>query len=186
MSVKDPVDQIVDEITLLRREVADLRRFSLDRSEAEALHGMVAEGIERMAKVGPAVQQRILHSLATAALDVRHDAAHAATEAAKDAIREAHYESVGAARDLRKAAGEARREAWRWFGGFWVWLASIGATGALVGALAVFWLQGRADAHRFGDYPNLYCSSAGGEFIEQTNGSRYCVFQVKPPTPKGS
>ena len=32
---------------------------------------------------------------------------------------------------LSQAAGEARREAWRWFGGFWVWLASMLATGAL-------------------------------------------------------
>ncbi len=185
MSVKDPVESLVDELTLLRREVADLRRFSLDRSEAEALHGMVAEGIERMAKVGPAVQQRIEQSLAKAAIDVRRDAAHAATEGAKIAIREAHYESIAAARDLGKAAGEARREAWRWFGGFWVWLASVGATGALLGALAVMSLQGRADAHKFGSYPSIYCRSAGGDLIDQTNGSRYCVFQVKPPTPNG-
>lgn len=178
---KDPAFALVDEITLLRNELRDLKRSSLDRSEAEALHEMVAEGIERMFKVGPAVQQRIEHSLATAALDVRRDASHAATEAARDAIREAHYESVGAARDLRKAAGEARREAWRWFGGFWVWLTSVGTAGALIGALTVMLVQGRGDAQEFGDYPGIYCRSAGGEFIDQNNGSRYCVFQVKLP-----
>ena len=95
-------------------------------------------------------------------------------------IREVHCDSIGAARDLRKAAGEARREAWRWFDGFWVWLASVGAAGALLGALAMFWMQGRADAARFGDYPSIHCRAAGGELIDQTNGSRYCVFQVKP------
>lgn len=179
--MKDGIQAFADEVTLLRQELLDLKRSSLTKDEAKALNRHVAQGVADMTKVGATVQQTILHSLATAALDVRRDAAYAATEAAKDAIREAHYESVGAARDLRKAAGEARREAWRWFGGFWVWLASIGAIGAFLGALVVFWLQGRADAHRFGDYPNLYCSSAGGEFIEQTNGSRYCVFQVKPP-----
>ena len=66
-----------------------------------------------------------------------------------------------------QAAGEARREAWRWFGGFWVWLASIGAAGALIGALAVFWLQGRADAKAFGQYPSIYCTTAGGAFADQ-------------------
>lgn len=179
--MKDTFQILADEITLIRKDIETLQRTSLSRDEAQGLNAAVAQSLDRMTKVGATVQQTILHSLATAALDVRRDAAHAATEAAKDAIREAHYESIGAAKDLHKAAGEARREAWRWFGGFWVWLASVGATGAFLGALAVFWLQGRADAHRFGDYPSLYCSSAGGELIDQNNGSRYCVFQVKPP-----
>lgn len=184
--VKDPFEILADEITLIRRQIDHLQRTSLSKDDALSLHELVAEGIDRMLKVGPAVQQRIEGSLATAALDVRRDAAHAATEAAKDAIREAHYESAAAARDLRKAAGEARREAWRWFGGFWVWLTSIGAAGALLGALAVFWMQGRADAAKFGDYPSIHCRAAGGELVNQSNGSRYCVFQVKPPTLEGS
>lgn len=178
---KDPMDAFVDEITLLRGELADLKRSSLNKDEAKLLNYHVAQGVTDMTKVAATVQKTILHSLATAALDLRRDAAHAATEAAKDAIREAHYESIAAARDLGKAAGEARREAWRWFGGFWVWLASVGAAGALLGVLTVFWMQGRADADRFGDYPGIHCRSAGGEFIDQANGSRYCVFQVKPP-----
>lgn len=180
--MKDGIQAFADEVTLLRQELLDLKRSSLTKDEAKILNRQVAQGLADMTKVGATVQQTVLHSLATAALDVRRDAAHAATEAAKDAIREAHYESVGAAKEMRKAAGEARREAWRWFGGFWVWLASIGAAGALLGALAVMLVQGRGDAEEFGDYPGIYCRSAGGEFIDQSNGSRYCVFQVKPPS----
>ena len=157
MSVKDPFQALVDEITLIRNEVQHLQRTSLDRKEAEKLNAVVAQGLDRMAKVGPAVQQRIEQSLATAALDLRKHTVYAASEGAKEAIREAQLESIKAAGDLRKAAGEARREAWRWFGGFWVWLASVGATGFALGLLAMFLLQGRADAHKFGQSPSIFC-----------------------------
>ena len=120
--------------------------------------------------------------LAQTALDVRAHAVEAAQSAAREAIEKSHAESLKAAKSLSQAAGEARREAWRWFGGFWVWLASIGAAGALIGALAVFWLQGRADAKAFGQYPSIYCRSAGGAFADQRDGSRYCIFMVSPPT----
>lgn len=119
MSVKDPFEILADEITLIRRQIDQLQRTSLDRKEAEKLNAVVAQGLDRMAKVGPAVQSRIEQSLATAALNLRQHTVYAASEGAKEAIREAHLESVKAAGDLRKAAGEARREAWRWFGGFW-------------------------------------------------------------------
>ena len=183
--VKDPFEILADEITLIRRQIDQLQRTSLDRKEAEKLNAVVAQGLDRMAKVGPALQTRIEQSLATAALDLRQHTVYAATEGAKEAIREAHLESIKAAGDLRKAAGEARREAWRWFGGFWVWLASVGATGALLGALAVFWLQGRADAHKFGQNPGLFCRSAGGQVVEREGGSSFCAFWIKPPTQTG-
>ena len=181
MSLKDPSQALVDEITLIRNEVEHLQRTSLDRKEAEKLNAVVAQGLDRMAKVGPAVQQRIEQSLATAALDLRQHTVYAATEGAKEAIREAQMESIKAAKDLRKAAGEARREAWRWFGGFWVWLASVGATGALLGALAMFWLQGHADANAFGKHPRIYCTSAGGQKVQQDDGSSFCAFWIDTP-----
>lgn len=179
--VKDPFEILADEITLIRRQIDQLQRTSLDRKEAEKLNAVVAQGLDRMAKVGPALQNRIEQSLATAALDLRQHTVYAATEGAKEAIREAQMESLKAAKDLRKAAGEARREAWRWFGGFWVWLASVGATGALLGALAVFWLQGRADARAFGKYPRVYCTAAGGQVATNSDGSRFCGIWIDPP-----
>ena len=181
MSVKDPFQALVDEITLVRNDVERLQRTSLDRKEAKKLNDVVAQGLDRMAQVGPALQQRIEQSLATAALDLRQHTVYAATEGAKEAIREAQMESIKAAKDLRKAAGEARREAWRWFGGFWVWLASVGATVALLGALAMFWLQGHADAKAFGKYPRVYCTSAGGQKVQQDDGSSFCAFWINPP-----
>ena len=181
MSVKDPFEILADEITLIRRQIDQLQRTSLDRKEAEKLNGVVAQGLERMAKVGPAVQSRIEQSLATAALDLRQHTVYAATEGAKEAIREAHLESIKAAGDLRKAAGEARREAWRWFGGFWVWLASVGAAFFALGLLAMFLLQGRADASKFGQHPSLFCRSAGGETMSNAAGDEACVFWIDTP-----
>ncbi|MDQ1902856.1 hypothetical protein RAH32_20790 [Paracoccus sp. WLY502] len=185
MSVKDPFEILADEITLIRRQIDQLQRTSLDRKEAEKLNAVVAQGLDRMAKVGPAVQSRIEQSLATAALDLRQHTVYAASEGAKEAIREAHLESIKAAGDLRKAAGEARREAWRWFGGFWVWLASAVLTGALLGVLAAFWITGRGDAREFGKYPRIFCEQAGGRIATNTEGYRFCgVWIDKLPEPK--
>ena len=82
MSVKDPFQALVDEITLVRNDVERLQRTSLDRKEAKRLNDVVAQGLDRMAQVGPALQQRIEQSLATAALDLRQHTVYAATEGA--------------------------------------------------------------------------------------------------------
>lgn len=63
-----------------------------------------------------------------------------------------------------------------------VWLASVGVTGALLGALAVFWLQGRADAYKFGQNPGIFCGSAGGETMSNNDGDKACVFWLESPT----
>ncbi|MDQ2068222.1 hypothetical protein Q9295_17825 [Xinfangfangia sp. CPCC 101601] len=181
MSIKDPIQAFVDEITLLRNELADLKRTSLSKDEAAAINKTILTGVERMSQVGPVVQKVIQHDLAKTALDVRAHAVEAAQSAAREAIEKSHAESLKAAKSLSQAAGEARRQAWRYFGGFWVWLTSVGATGALLGALMMFWLQGRADAHKFGDYPNIYCRSAGGEIAQNTDGRRFCGIWIDPP-----
>ena len=174
MSVKDPFEILADEITLIRRQIDQLQRTSLDRKEAEKLNAVVPQGLDRMAQVGPALQQRIEQSLATAALDLRQHTVHAASEGAKEAIREAQLESIKAAGDLRKAAGEARREAWRWFGGFWVWLVSVGATGAALALLAAFWIVESGNAREFGKYPGIFCDQAGGTIVTNADGYRFC------------
>ena len=183
--VKDPFEILADEITLIRRQVDHLQRTSLDKDEAEAFNVRVAEVLNSLAEVAPALQKVMQRDLAQAALDVRRHAVEAAQGAAREAIEKSHAESLKAAKDLSRAAGEARREAWRWFGGFWVWLVSIGATGALIGALAVFWLQGHADAKAFGEYPRIFCTSAGGQIVTNPEGRRFCALWVDPPTQSG-
>jgi hypothetical protein len=125
MSVKDPFQQLVDEITLIRQDMERLKRTSLDKEDAEALHEMLAEGVDRMSKVGPEVQKAIDNRLLAVAAVLREETSKAAASAAEGAIEKTRAESLEAARSLSQAAGEARRQAWRYFGGFWVWLASM-------------------------------------------------------------
>lgn len=178
----DPFLVLVDDIGALRRQIENLQRTSLDRDEAEHLNATIAKSLDNIAQTGKRLEQRLEGQLQLATAKTNRAAIEAAQDAARGAIRESHAEILQTARSLSQAAGEARREAWRWFGGFWVWLTSIGAAGALIGALAAFWITGRGDAKAFGQHPRIYCLSAGGEFADQRDGSRYCIFMVSPPT----
>ena len=178
----DPFLVLVDDIGALRRQIENLQRTSLDRDEAEHLNATIAKSLDNMAQTGKRLEQRLEGQLQLATAKTNRAAIEAAQDAARGAIRESHAEILQTARSLSQAAGEARREAWRWFGGFWVWLTSIGAAGALIGALAAFWITGRGDAKAFGQHPRIYCTIAGGTFADQRDGSRYCIFMVSPPT----
>ena len=179
--VKDPFEILADEITLIRRQMDHLQRTSLDKDEAEEFNAAIIEFLNKLAGVPKNLHQAIQRDLAQTAIDIRAHAVEAAQSAAREAIEKSHAESLKAARSLSQAAGEARREAWRWFGGFWVWLASIGATGALIGALAAFWITGRGDAREFGQYPGVYCTSAGGQIVTNAEGRRFCAFWIDRP-----
>ena len=181
-SEKDAFVIMVEEIGVIRRQIETLQRTSLNKGEAEDFNTAITGFLTKLADVPKNLHQAIQRDLAKTVFDVRAHAVEVAENAAREAIERSHAESLKAAKSLSQAAGEARRQAWRYFGGFWVWLASIGAAGALIGALAVFWLQGRADAKAFGQYPSIYCRTAGGEFADQRDGSRYCIFMVSPPT----
>ena len=179
---KDPFQILADELTLIRKDMDRMQRTSLDKDEAQALHQIVAEAVSDMRRATKETPQALQSALKADRDRMARNATQAATEAAERVLGDIREQLAQERQKLSQAAGEARREAWRWFGGFWVWLASIGAAGALIGALAVFWLQGRADAKAFGQYPSIYCRTAGGEFADQRDGSRYCIFMVSPPT----
>ena len=183
--VKDTFDILTDEITLIRREIEQLQRSSLNKDEAKALNHEVAKSLQQMTKVGPSVYEAISARLDLALDKMRREAVSAAQDAASGAIEKSHAESIVAAKHLSRAAGEARREAWRYFGGFWVWLTSIGAAGAVLGLLVAFWITGRGDAREFGKYPSIYCSTAGGQIQEQTDGSSFCAIWIKRPSQAG-
>ena len=173
---KDPFQILADELTLIRKDMDNLQRTSLDKKEAHALHEIVADGVEQMHQTGTQVQEAIDRRLLAVAAVVRDSASEAAESAVRDLLDKNHAETLKAAKSLSQAAGEARREAWRWFGGFWVWLASMLATGAVIGALAMALIQGRGDAREFGEFPRIYCNPAGGEDLKNTAGREGCMF----------
>ena len=174
MSGKDPFQILADEITLIRGEIERLQRTSLDKDEAKALHKIVAKGVADLQKATPALEQSIERQLGMSMDAVREEAVRAAKEAAESAVHKSHARSIEAAQNLSRAAGEARMQAWRYFGGFWVWLASVGALG-------FFLLQGRADAAEFKRYPGIFCKTVGGTKFTAKDGNEYCAVPLDPP-----
>jgi hypothetical protein len=186
MSVKDPFQQLVDEITLIRQDIERLKRTSLDKDEAQALHQIVAQAVKSMQQATRAAPGEIQAALQTDRNQMAHSAIQAATRAAESAMGTIRHDLDNERAKLSQAAGEARREAWRWFGGFWVWLASMLATGTVLGLLAAFLIIGRGDAREFGQYPRIYCSSAGGQIVEQDDGSSFCAIWITAPSQVGN
>lgn len=178
---KDPFQILADELTLIRKDMDKLQRTSLDKDEAQALHQIVAQAVKNMQHATKAAPGEIRATLQADRDQMAHSATQAATRAAESAVAGIRHDLDNERAKLSQAAGEARREAWRWFGGFWVWLTSMLATGAIIGALAMAWIAGRGDAREFGQFPSIYCGTAGGQVVEQDNGSSYCAIWINRP-----
>jgi hypothetical protein len=67
-----------------------------------------------------------------------------------------------------------------------VWLASVGAGGAVLGLLAAFLIMGRGDAREFGQYPQVYCTTAGGQVVTNPEGRRFCAIWIDRPSQSGA
>ena len=188
MSAKDPFQILADELTLIRKDMDQLQRTSLDKKDAQALHKKLAEGVDRMYRAAPEVQQAIDNRLMAVAAYLKEETTKAAEKAAKDAILNAHDESIDAARSLTQAAGEARRQAWRYFGGFWVWLASMLATGVVLGLLLAYGTETAKAAFSIDTMARYGCGKLGigGQLIEQSDGSSLCAFWIKFPEQSGN
>lgn len=188
MSAKDPFQILADELTLIRKDMDQLQRTSLDKKDAQALHKKLAEGVDRMYRAAPEVQQAIDNRLMAVAAYLKEETTKAAEKAAKDAILNAHDESIDAARSLTQAAGEARRQAWRYFGGFWVWLASILATGVVLGLLIANGMETAKSALSVDDLVRYNCGRSwfGGQVVDQDDGSSFCAFWIRSASQSGN
>lgn len=189
---KDPFEILVDEITLIRKDMDRLQRTSLDKDEAKALSVELTAALDNLSGTGEFILEqntKVLDERLTAfgtaiaelGKNFRTAVVNVAAETAKKAVEtvnresvvavqtlqksvdEANQKSAVAAQELLRGAKEAHREALRRFGGFWVWLGCVGAVGAILGLLSAFWMTGRDNAKAFGAYPALYCRDAGGE-----------------------
>ncbi|SFF29149.1 hypothetical protein SAMN04488523_1534 [Sulfitobacter brevis] len=173
---KDPFQILADELTLIRKDMDQLQRTSLNKDEAKTLNHAVMGAVLRMVKATEDAPGEIQEALESDRDQMARSATQAATRAAESAMAGIRHDLDNERAKLSQAAGEARREAWRWFGGFWVWLASMLATGAVIGVLAMALIQGRGDAREFGQYPRIYCNPAGGEDLTNTAGREGCMF----------
>ena len=173
---KDPFQILADELTLIRKDMDQLQRTSLDKDEAKKLNQIVTAAVLKMAKAAEDAPGDIQEALETDRDQMARSATQAATRAAESAMAGIRRDLDVERAKLSQAAGEARREAWRWFGGFWVWLVAMLAAGALIGTLATVWITGRGDAREFGQFPRIYCNPAGGEDLTNTAGREGCMF----------
>ena len=118
--VKDPFQELVDEITLIRQDMGRLQRTSLGKDEAKALNGHVAQALAQMKAVAgqmstaaseapQAVRTAVRHDL----LQVDRNASQAASRAAQEAVEGVRKHLDAERLRFAQAAGEARREAWR-------------------------------------------------------------------------
>ena len=169
MSVKDPFEILADELTLIRKDMDKLQRTSLDKDEAKTLHKVVANGVKQMNESGATVQEAIDRRLVAVAAVVRDSASEAAESAVRDLLSKNHAETLKAAQSLSQAAGEARRQAWRYFGGFWVWLTSMLATGIILGLLLAY---GTETAKSFFSVEDMVWYSCGKSWFAGRSSNR--------------
>lgn len=177
----DPFEVLVEELSLLRANIEELQRTSLNKDEAMDLNEGIGFSLNKVLEIGPHLERSIGIKLDEAVSKVRVSAADAASHAAETALHEHRSRIEEQARLYAKAAGEARQQAWRYFSGFWGWLAAATALGGLLGALVVIVIEQRGNAIAFGKYPGIYCSAAGGETITTDDGFRYCGVWIDDP-----
>ena len=142
---KDPVQALVDEITLIRGEVKQLQRTSLSRDEAKALNAHVAQALAQMKAVAAEMSAAASAAPQAVRTAVRHDlvqidrnTSQAASTAAVQAVKDVREDLRAERANLLRASERAHRAAWRFEGGVWTWLVAMLATGALLGALAAY------------------------------------------------
>ena len=183
MSAKDPFQILADELTLIRKDMDRLQRTSLDKDEAEALHQIVAEAVADMRKATREAPQALQSALKADRGQMAQKATESATEAAERVLGDIRAQLSQERQKLTQAAGEARRQAWRYFGGFWVWLAAMLATGVVLGLLIAYGMETAKSALSVDDLVRYNCGRSwfGGQVVEQENGSSFCAFWITRP-----
>ena len=178
---KDSFQVFADELTLLRTELDQLRRTSLNKDEAKALNDIVAEAAEFMAQTTKAAPGEIQAVLKADRDQMAHIATQAATEAAKRVMTGMEQNVAKQCEMLSEGTRKAIRSKWLWDGELAFLVVAAVATGAFLGAVLEGAIQGRGDAREFGRFPGIYCGAAGGRITEQDDGSSYCWVWVKKP-----
>lgn len=171
------INDLTDQVRLLRQDVAVLTATATTKKEAAALRAAVLasvqEAADQSAKVTDAAARVINESYHTN-LQAARDGAAKAVAGLQDEVRQA-------ANRMRLETLKGSRQALYWSGGVFAVAGGLVALGALMGALGHFWLQGRADARAFGEHPKIFCEGAGGELMTSPAGDNACVIWLEPP-----
>ena len=172
------INDLSDQVRLLRQDVTNLTATATTKKEAAALRASVQASVkeaqDRSAKVLNAAE-RVIDRSYQANLQAAREGAAKAVAGLQDEVRQA-------ANRMRLETLKGSRQALYWSGGVLAVFGGLIALGALLGALGHFWLQGRADARAFGERPGVFCEAAGGTVVTNDDGSSYCAFWIKHPS----
>ena len=83
---KDPFQILADELTLIRKDMDQLQRTSLDKDEAKKLNQIVTAAVMKMAKAAEEAPGEIQGALEADRDQMAHSATQAATRAAESAM----------------------------------------------------------------------------------------------------
>lgn len=171
------INDLSDQVRLLRQDVVNLTATATTKKEAAALRAAVQASAQEAHERGTEALKLVEHVVARAYqanLEAARDGAAKAVAGLQDEVRQA-------ANRMRLEALKGSRQALYWSGGVFAVAGGLVALGALLGALGHFWLQGNADARAFGEHPGMFCEDAGGTVVTNPEKRRFCAFWIDPP-----
>lgn len=172
------MNDLTDQVRLLRQDVVNLTATATTKKEAAALRASVEASAKEAHERGTEalkLAERVISKTYHANLEAARDGAAKAVAGLQDEVR-------AAANTMRLETLKGRRASLFWSGGVLAVFGGLAALGALLGVLGHFWLQGRADARAFGEHPGIFCKAAGGTVVTNPDGSSYCAFWIKHPS----
>ena len=176
------MNDLTDQVRLLRQDVVNLTATATTKKEAAALRAAVQasaqEAHDRSAKTLQVAEQVISRTY-NASLDAARDGAAKAVAGLRDEVRDV-------ATTMRLETLKGGRQALLYSGGILAVFGGIIALGVVLGALGHFWLQGTADARAFGENPGAFCKAAGGQLAISDSGRQFCAVWVDPPVAPGN
>ena len=178
---KDPVQQLIDEITLIRGEVKELKRTSLDREEAQTLNELVTEAVDRMTEAAVEARRGVRDDLKADRDQTARLAVQSATAAAQGAVEGVKTELEAERRSYAQALSNARQEARRDRLRSWTWVGGLLATGALLGVLTAYGTETAKSVLSAEQEVRYGCGITVGQVVEQDDGSSFCATWLVTP-----
>ena len=174
-SGQDPFEIVADQIVLIRGEIRELKRTSLDREDAAILNAEVAEALDRMTAAAASAPQALRDALEADRAQTRAEAVRSAIAAAQGAVEGVRGDLEAERQRYADGLSEARRAARRSVRGSWAWFATAALSGALLCALVIYGTETAKAAVGIPRLALLACEAIGGQKGE-SQGQGYCVF----------
>ena len=177
----DPVEELIEEITALRRSVEHLARTSLDKDEAKTLSETLTRSVDRMASAAQGALQALRAALEADRTQTAQKAIEAAERAAGRAVKISRSELEAERDSYVQALSEARREARRAKLLSWPIVTALIATGALGGVLTLYGMETAKSLLSLDREVRIACGITVGQRIDQEDGSRFCATWIVTP-----